>query len=35
MDGAEFPYSVGPEDNPISFHMNVQDQIDMYKDNES
>ena len=34
MDGAEFPYSVGPEDNPISFHMNVQDQIDMYKDNE-
>ena len=34
MDGAEFPYSVGPEDNPISFHMNVQDQISMYKDNE-
>jgi len=34
MDGAEFPYSVGPEDKPISFHMNVQDQIEMYKDNE-
>ena len=34
MDGAEFPYSVGPEDNPINFHMNVQDQINMYKDNE-
>tara|TARA_R110000824_G_scaffold14684_3_gene62341 strand:+ start:1088 stop:1414 length:327 start_codon:yes stop_codon:yes gene_type:complete len=34
MDGAEFPYSVGPEDKPINFHMNVQDQIDMYKDNE-
>ena len=34
MDGPEFPYSVGPEDNPINFHMNVQDQIDMYKDNE-
>ena len=34
MDGPEFPYSVGPEDNPINFHMNVQDQMDMYKDNE-
>tara|TARA_R100000322_G_scaffold157364_1_gene117273 strand:+ start:318 stop:689 length:372 start_codon:yes stop_codon:yes gene_type:complete len=34
MDGAEFPYSVGPEDKPINFHMNVQDQISMYKDNE-
>jgi len=34
MDGPEFPYSVGPEDKPISFHMNVQDQISMYKDNE-
>ena len=34
MDGAEFPYSVGPEDKPINFHMNVQDQIGMYKDNE-
>jgi hypothetical protein len=34
MDGAEFPYSVGPQDKPISFHMNVQDQISMYKDNE-
>ena len=34
MDGAEFPYSVGPEDSPINFHMNVQNQIEMYKDNE-
>jgi len=34
MDGPEFPYSVGPEDQPINFHMNVQDQIKMYKDNE-
>ena len=34
MDGAEFPYSVGPEDKPINFHMNAQDQISMYKDNE-
>tara|TARA_R100000995_G_scaffold47690_1_gene22684 strand:- start:346 stop:672 length:327 start_codon:yes stop_codon:yes gene_type:complete len=34
MDGADFPYSTGPQDKPISFHMNVQDQIDMYKDNE-
>tara|TARA_R110000787_G_scaffold283322_1_gene395946 strand:+ start:432 stop:758 length:327 start_codon:yes stop_codon:yes gene_type:complete len=34
MDGPENPYSVGPEDNPISFHMNVQDQLSMYKDNE-
>ena len=34
MDGAEFPYSTGPEDNPINFHMNVQDQLSMYKDNE-
>ena len=34
MDGAEFPYSVTPDDKPIKFHMNVQDQIAMYKDNE-
>jgi hypothetical protein len=34
MDGAEFPYSIGPEDKPINFHMNVQDQMSMYKDNE-
>tara|TARA_R110001583_G_scaffold80734_1_gene216315 strand:- start:158 stop:517 length:360 start_codon:yes stop_codon:yes gene_type:complete len=34
MNGGEFPYSVGPEDNPISFHMNVQDQMSLYKDNE-
>jgi hypothetical protein len=34
MDGPNIPYSVGPADKPISFHMNVQDQISMYKDNE-
>jgi hypothetical protein len=34
MDGADFPYSVGPQDKPIAFHMNVQDQIAMYKNNE-
>jgi|TARA_R110002020_G_scaffold57472_1_gene158138 hypothetical protein len=34
MDGPEFPYSVGPEDNPINFHMNAQDQMSIYKDNE-
>tara|TARA_R110000824_G_scaffold97675_3_gene233337 strand:+ start:237 stop:563 length:327 start_codon:yes stop_codon:yes gene_type:complete len=34
MDTPENPYSTGPEDNPISFHMNVQDQLSMYKDNE-
>jgi len=34
MAGSEFPYSVGPEDKPINFHMNVQDQMSMYKDNE-
>ena len=28
------PYSVKPDDNPIRFSMNVQDQITMYKDNE-
>jgi len=34
MDGPEFPYSVGPEDQPINFHMNASDQLSMYKDNE-
>lgn len=34
MAGSEFPYSVGPEDKPINYHMNVQDQMSMYKDNE-
>ena len=34
MDGADFPYSVGPEDKPINFHMNVQDQMSLYKDDE-
>jgi hypothetical protein len=34
MDGPEFPYSVGPEDNPINFHMNASDQMSIYKDNE-
>jgi len=34
MEASGNPYSVGPEDNPINYHMNVQDQISMYKDNE-
>ena len=34
MAGAQFPYSTGPEQNPINFHMNVQDQMSLYKDNE-
>ena len=34
MDGPEFPYSVGPEDKPINFHMNASDQMGIYKDNE-
>ena len=34
MDGPEFPYSVGPEDQPINFHMNASDQLSMYKDND-
>ena len=34
MNGGEFPYSVGPENNPINFHMNVQDQVIKYKDDE-
>tara|TARA_R110002012_G_scaffold15869_1_gene62350 strand:- start:7993 stop:8355 length:363 start_codon:yes stop_codon:yes gene_type:complete len=34
MSSAQFPYSTGPEQNPINFHMNVQDQIIKYKDDE-
>ena len=34
MASPEFPYSVSPDDKPIAFHMNVQDQIEKYKDNE-
>tara|TARA_R110000824_G_scaffold90303_1_gene220678 strand:+ start:206 stop:532 length:327 start_codon:yes stop_codon:yes gene_type:complete len=34
MDGPEFPYSVGPEDNPINYHMDAQEQMSIYKDNE-
>ena len=34
MSSAQFPYSTGPEQNPINFHMNVQDQMSLYKDNE-
>jgi hypothetical protein len=31
---SEFPYSVTPNDKPITFHMNVEDQMGIYKDNE-
>ena len=34
MNDGNFPYSTGPVTQPINFHMNVQDQINMYKDNE-
>ena len=34
MNSGEFPYSTKPEDKPINFHMNVQDQIIKYKDDE-
>tara|TARA_R110000824_G_scaffold222662_1_gene410402 strand:- start:20989 stop:21315 length:327 start_codon:yes stop_codon:yes gene_type:complete len=34
MNDGKFPYSVGPEDNPIQFHMPVVDQIIKYKDDE-
>tara|TARA_R110001583_G_scaffold82079_1_gene218202 strand:+ start:428 stop:754 length:327 start_codon:yes stop_codon:yes gene_type:complete len=34
MNSGEFPYSVGPENNPINYHMNVQDQVIKYKDDE-
>ena len=34
MTDGKNPYSIGPEDNPINFHMNVQDQMSLYKDNE-
>ena len=34
MNDGKFPYSIGPEDNPIQFHMPVVDQIIQYKDDE-
>ena len=34
MNGGKFPYSTGPENQPINYHMNVQDQIIKYKDDE-
>jgi len=34
MNSGKFPYSVGPENNPINFDMNVQDQMIKYKDDE-
>ena len=34
MPDTEFPYSITPDDKPITFNMNVQDQMDIYKDNE-
>ena len=34
MTDGKFPYSIGPEDNPINFHMNVQDQVIKYKEDE-
>tara|TARA_R100001594_G_scaffold74352_1_gene109026 strand:+ start:168 stop:494 length:327 start_codon:yes stop_codon:yes gene_type:complete len=34
MNDGKFPYSIGPEDNPIKFHMPVVDQIIKYKDDE-
>jgi len=34
MNSGEFPYSTRPDDKPINFHMNVQDQIIKYKDDE-
>ena len=34
MPESEFPYSTKPDETPISFHMNVEDQIAKYKDDE-
>ena len=34
MNDGKFPYSIGPEDNPIQFHMPEVDQIIKYKDDE-
>ena len=34
MNDGKNPYSIGPEDNPIQFHMPVVDQIIKYKDDE-
>ena len=33
-EASEFPYSTTPNDKPITFDMNVQDQIEIYKNNE-
>ena len=34
MNSGNFPYSTGPENQPIQYHMNVQDQVIKYKDDE-
>tara|TARA_R110001583_G_scaffold16434_2_gene67373 strand:- start:2739 stop:3065 length:327 start_codon:yes stop_codon:yes gene_type:complete len=34
MNGGEFPYSTGPQNQPIHYDMSVQDQIIKYKDDE-
>ena len=34
MPSPEFPYSVKPDDTPISFEMPVKGQIDKYKNDE-
>ena len=34
MSDKEFPYSITPDDKPITYHMNVQDQMQIYKNNE-
>ena len=34
MSSAQFPYSTGPEQNPINFHMNVEDQFKKYKEDQ-
>ena len=34
MPSPEFPYSVKPDDTPISFNMRVKDQINKYKEDE-
>ena len=34
MNSGDFPYSTSPDDKPINFGMDVQDQIIKYKDDE-
>ena len=34
MNGAEFPYSVNPDDTPINFKMTTKGQESKYKDDE-